>query len=292
MISRQESKILLKNLVQRAACSELASIGSIVAQIMEIIRNPEANAVDLKNTIEIDPPLCAKVLRRANSAQYGLRRVISSIQESIVMLGFNTVRELALNLKVSGVFQDETIHFGYSRKGLWKHSLATAMIAKNIYRREFSEKGDEIYSIGLLHDIGIIVFDQYDHDLFLQIAESAQAQNKSYRDVEKELTGFDHSIIARELTRSWKLPAALVQAIACHEEPRRCDVIHRKLAMTVFVADYLSQFHELGFVNCPDLDAATFLECTEKLRLDPIGLDIIVEDVEKELELLENLGEL
>lgn len=292
MVSRQESKKLLASIVKKAERSELASIGSVVAKIMEIIRNPDSNAVDLKDTIEVDPPLSAKVLRRANSAQYSLRRVITSIQESIVLLGFNTVRELALNLKVSDIFQDTTDIFGYSRKQLWKHSVATAMIAKNICRREFSEKGDEMYSAGLLHDIGMIVFDQYEHELFLAIAEIAQTEHRSYREVEKEMAGFDHARIARELTRSWKLPELLVQPIANHEEPERCDIIYRKQAMTIFVADYLAQSCKIGFVNEADLSEERFEKCVNELKLNAIGLEIIAEDVQSEIAKLEEIGEL
>ena len=52
--------------------SEIASIKQVVSGIIEVIEDPESTAKDLKDMIELDPPLTGKVLRVANSAYYAV----------------------------------------------------------------------------------------------------------------------------------------------------------------------------------------------------------------------------
>ena len=283
MISRADSKKKLAALIKQAASSELASIGSVVFKIMEITKNPDSTATDLKETIEVDPPLSAKVLRRANSAEFGLRRSVTSIQEAIVFMGFNAVKELALSLKIGDVFKDKTVTNGYSKKELWKHSLGVAMCAKHIYRREYSEKGDTVYSAGLLHDLGLIVVDQYANETFTMITAKVQKEGIAFADAEKEFQGFDHCRIARDLTRMWQLPAELVAAVTYHHQPLRVDPLYAKEASTLFVADYLCAKYKVGYVEQQELDEETFKRCCTLMNLDPIALEIIIEDVIQEL---------
>ena len=287
MISRKESKRKLDSLVKQAANSELASIGSVVYRIMEITKDPNSTATDLKETIEVDPPLSAKLLRRANSAQYGIQRDVTSIQEAIVYMGFNAVKELALNLKVGDIFKDVTVVNGYSKKELWKHSLGVAMCAKYIYRREFSEKGDTVYSAGLLHDIGIIVEDQYDHETFMDITSKVANGESSFDEAEKLVQGFDHCRIARDLTRQWQLPPELVACVTYHHQPLRVDPIYAKEAYTLFISDYLCSKFKIGYVGKVCLDDDSFNKCCILMKLDPLCLEIIAEDVSEELAKME-----
>lgn len=292
MISRSESKEDLAQLVKQAASSELASIGSTVFKIMEITKNPDSTATDLKETIEVDPPLSAKVLRRANSAQYGINRSVTSIQEAIVFMGFNAVKELALSLKVGNVFKDEKVVNGYSKKALWQHSVGVALCAKSIYRREYLEKGETVYSAGLLHDIGLIVEDQYAHDNFKIITGKVLNDKISLVDAEKEVQGFDHCRIARDLTGSWKLPPDLVAAVTYHHEPLRVDPLYAKEAYTLFIADYLCSKYDVGYVGQVNLDHEAFERCCTLMNLEPMALDIIIEDVIQELAEMEVREEL
>jgi len=292
MISRSESKAQLARLVNEAANSELASIGSIVFKIMEITKNPDSTATDLKETIEVDPPLSAKVLRRANSAQYGINRSVTSIQEAIVFMGFNAVKELALSLKVGNVFKDEKVVNGYSKKELWKHSLGVALCAKSIYRREYSEKGETVYSAGLLHDIGLIVEDQYARENFKEITRRVTTDEVSLVDAEKEIQGFDHCRIARDLTKSWKLPPELIAAVTYHHQPLRVDPIYAKEAYTLFIADYLCSKYNVGYVGQKDLNSDAFERCCTLMKLEPLALEIIIEDVIQELAEMEEREEL
>ena len=158
----------------------ISSIKNITAGIIGIVNDPESSARDLKKLIELDPPLTAKILRVANSAYYAPKKKISDIGHAIVNIGFNTVKELALSQKVCEIFNQKERIGGYSRVFLWNHSISTALLGKMIYRKEFGKKGDNIYVAGLLHDIGIIVEDQFLHDDFKLILKKAMFEEVKF----------------------------------------------------------------------------------------------------------------
>jgi hypothetical protein len=65
--SLEELKTLLRQAIVKNE-SNLSSIKSVVSGIIGIINDPRSNAKDLKEIIEIDPPLTDRVLSLANSA--------------------------------------------------------------------------------------------------------------------------------------------------------------------------------------------------------------------------------
>ena len=152
---------------------------TIVSKIIKIIDDPKATIKDLKDIIELDPPLTARVLMRANSAYYGFPKKISVIEQAVIWIGFDALKELALSQKVCEIFmKDESIN-GYSRGALWKHSIAVALLGKMIYRKEFGLMGESAYVAGLLHDIGIIVEDQFFQNEFLHILHNSKDEEKN-----------------------------------------------------------------------------------------------------------------
>jgi putative nucleotidyltransferase with HDIG domain len=294
MKPKRKRPATVESLVAKARYSELASIGSVVNKLLEIIRNPSSSAMQLKGIIEVDPPLSAKILRRANSAYYGVKRNVTSIQEAIVFIGFNTVKELALNLKVGTIFSKSKQVHNYSRQKLWKHSLAVAMCCKNIYRREFREQGEDIYSSALLHDIGIMVEEEFAPDDFTQIAESMEQSGEAIQDIEKGLLGFDHPLLAQKLIEAWNMPEELAKTIAYHHRPKAVDPQFIKPAMTIFVSDYITKKNNLGIGEGDEgLPPETeFMDCLDALKISSDSIEIIIEDVVEEIENLERNGEL
>ncbi len=284
---------MVKRLVDKAAGSDLASIGELVGKIMRTIRNPASCAGELKELIEVDPPLCAKVLSRANSAFYGFKREISSIQEAIVFIGYNAVNELALSLKVGKLFEKDRSLLFYSRKALWAHSLAVAVCAKLIYRKEYGERGDNIYSTALLHDLGVIVEEQHAHDAFKTAIETCERSGGGFLAAERELNGFGHPEIGEALASQWSLPAWMGGSIRAHHEPSLALGEVLLPAKTIFVADIACRVNGFGWEPSPsqkELDE--WSSCLESLKLKPKALDIIVEDVKDEMKRLQEAGDL
>ena len=290
MDQEEEKYAKLEKIVEMVNKSEISSVQNVVSGITKIINDPESSAKDLKEIIQIDPPLTGKLLKLANSAHYSPRTKVSEIQQAIIWVGYDALKELALSQKVCEVFAGDTDIEGYSRNLLWKHSVAVALLGKMIYRREFGRKGENIYVAGLMHDIGIIALDQFCQDDFRLILSKTKTDKKNQTKTEKEVLGFDHAEVGKAITDSWNLPQELIEVIGCHHNPDNIAQEFIRPGLTLYIADYVCQQKPFGYGDAPVRDRELFRRCLKRLELSSYALDLIVEDVEQELLKMEKQG--
>ena len=283
-------KAKVKLIVEMVNESDISSIKKVITEILKIILDDSSSARDLKFIIELDPPLCARLLKRANSSYYGYPRTISDIQEAIVCIGFDAVKELALTQKVCELFAKEDNINGYSRLSLWKHSLAVAISSKMIYRREFRERGENLYIAGLLHDIGIIVEDQFFQRQFKKVLGKMNEEKINMYAAEEELLIIDHARIGQAIAEDWNFPEELSMAIGFHHRPDEVGKEFERIVATVFVADYICQREDIGFADMPFRNASLFHECLGRLGVKEEAVDIIAQELKEEIIKMEKLG--
>src|SRR5204862_7764343 len=100
--------------------------------------------------VEPEPALTGKMLRLANSALFGQSRRVATIPRAVVLLGFSTVRNLALGVKVW-----DTLGAGIARdrlEELWAHAVAVGVAAKKLGARLRAGAQDEAITAGVRHD--------------------------------------------------------------------------------------------------------------------------------------------
>ena len=285
----------MNKLIRKVEQSNLSSIRGVLNRIVEVATAPNSSAFDLKDAIETDPPLTARVLRRSNSAFYGIAQRgagISDIHTAIVRIGFETVKELALSQSVCDLFRStETIH-GYSRSALWEHCVATATAGRLIFRWEYRLPGGQIHAAGLLQDIGIIVEDQCASEPFRQaLRQFEENPDPGLHHHERQIFGFTHSDVGRALAERWKFPAPLCKAIGGETlPPGDCKNETDLVAATVRLASWAAQRRKLGFVESPLLDEQMLATAQQTLGVRPRGLDLIMDEVENELGRMRNEG--
>lgn len=286
----EEKQKKLEKLVALVNRSEISSIKSIVSGIVRIINDPKASIWDLKEMVEVDPPLTAKVLKVANSVYYYPPKKIGEIRQALIWIGFDTLKEMALSQKVSEIFNENDSAEGYSIRFLWKHCVAVALITKMIYRREFKERGANAYVAGLLHDIGIIVESQFLQNGFSQVLRKAKNEKKNLSEAEQEVFGLHHADIGMAIAENWNLPQEIAGAIGYHDNPLEAEEDYSRLASTLYVAEYCSQDSSIGYSEAPFQNNEIYQQCLAELNMDPHALDLIVEDAMRELNEMEDQG--
>ncbi|MBK7497444.1 MAG: HDOD domain-containing protein [Candidatus Omnitrophica bacterium] len=102
------------------------------------------------------------MLKHCNSAYYGLPRVISSVSQAIMYLGFQTVRNMVLSSAVNQVFIKHDLSiYNYRKNGISDHSFAVAVACQTIARKLRPGLSDTAFTSGLLHDVGKIILGKY-----------------------------------------------------------------------------------------------------------------------------------
>lgn len=281
----------LRALIEMADESELSTIRQTVLQIVQIVDDPQSSAGDLTNIISTDPPLSARLLRLANSAHFGLVRRISSIHDAIICIGFDAVKEVALTQKVCEIFAQDDEGFGYSRFALWQHSVAVAICARQLCRHmQRGPRPETAYAAGLLHDMGILVIDQFLQFDFLVILRDAAEENRDLMEVEGMVLGFGHAEVGQALTRSWQFPRDFSFAIGHHHAPHDVQERYRTLSSVLCLADLLVHGMAVGFSDLRHGNSRLVGHCMRELHLTEAALVPIVTQVQTELSRIERLG--
>ena len=157
-MSTIDSKAKALAQVKRFIDSEkrIPQLPQILLRVEAALENPEVGGEELVRVILDDPALTAQVLKIANSTFYNPRgSKITTISRAIVILGFDNIRRLVLGLSVSRMFTLLPRWSVYRR--LWRHSLATALLARGLARVDAYKETEAAFVGGLLHDVGTAV---------------------------------------------------------------------------------------------------------------------------------------
>jgi HD-like signal output (HDOD) protein len=192
----------------------LPPLNAIANQILALSANPDVNLEQLAAIMECDPAFAADVLFLANSSLFGFRSRISLVNHAITVLGLERIKALALTVAMRSFIGKG----GPLLRQCWRHSAACAIIAEEI-SAGFHIKGDVVYPLGLLHDIGRLgLLKSYG-------AEYSPVLNSSFEDVdqvlraERTLLKVDHGIAGAWLVKTWAFPMIFVQTCEHHHEP-------------------------------------------------------------------------
>jgi len=217
-VTRQKYQAILEGVGQ------IPTLPTIVMRALQIIEDPGARAEDLGRLLSQDPALSVKVLRLANSAYYGIPRTISSINQAVIILGFNTLRSLVLSATVFKIF--ETKGKGIDRGRYWKHSVCAALGSRLVARKVaklHSVNSESAFMAGLLHKIGILVFDMIAEPVHTEVLLQAESGETSLADLEVQMLGLHYAQLGGLLAERWELPEELQQPIVHHITPSASD---------------------------------------------------------------------
>ncbi len=269
--------------------TEISSLPTIALRIMEVAGDPEAGAADLKSVIEADPALCMRVLRCVNSASFGLRNEVSDLNQAVAYLGFRQIRDLAITATISDLFRSSEPIRMYQRPKLWSHMVSVGVCSRMIAVRTRLTGFDEAFLAGLLHDVGIILFDQHCQEDFRRVILGL-GPNRTLPEFERKIVGWDHTVLGHRIASKWRLPGAPLAAIRHHHAPEQYDGPHREVVHCVALANLICSIKDITSIGINLVQMSH--ESLEILQLQKQDLKVFAEDLDAELEANKLLFEL
>lgn len=220
----------------------LPSLQTVVMELLASIDQDDANIGALALKIEQDQALTAKTLRLANSSFYGMQRQITTIEEAIATLGFRTVRSVVTAAALTGFFSSSK-PTAFEVLPFWRHAIATAVCAREL-APYLQINPEHAYTTGLLHDIGrLVLATQFPAHYDATMAYCAQ-HDCGLLIAERTVLGLDHAEVGHALTRHWKFPETIQQALAGHHAPLAEGFIPMQLV--VIAADAIAHALDLS----------------------------------------------
>lgn len=249
---------------------QLVPFPAVAMEVIRLVENPKTSASKLGEVISRDQALAAKVLKVANSPFYGFPKQISTINFAIVVLGFETLKEIVLSVSLASSLVSK-LDKDFEIEKFWRHSLLVGTIAKHLAKDLGYRVAGEAFTAGLLHDIGLLVIAQYFKKEFQEIVQIGKRGGFSFDQIERRfLDNSTHYEIGSWLAEKWNFPDQLVEAISFHHQPHLA-LKNPWLTSLVYLAEYICFKLEIENIEYADHDKSfdeNLSSALEILKLD------------------------
>ncbi len=231
----------------RTYIDRMPSLSTTVTKVLEVCNQPNTSPNDLNRVISLDPVLTGQVLKLINSAYYSLPNQITSLTRAIIMLGLNTVKNLALSTAILGSVGKEGMTC-LSMDQFLAHSICVGVSAKAIatLRKTPAALREEYFVAGLLHDLGKIPLSNCFPEDYKRVLELANMQRCSLLRAEEMIFGFDHRMTGRIIARKWQLNDNMIETLWFHHTPAKASDENKTLVTTIALANLYANIFEIG----------------------------------------------
>lgn len=274
----------------RLLVARLPSMPQILLKLIELCQADEAGMAELAKLIANDAGMTAKVLSVANSAAYHRGGNKVGLLQALGVLGSDMIKTLVISESVFQTFSGFPHSGSTDLRSFWKHSLTTAVMAREIAKKMAYPHAEEAYLAGLLHDVGRLALlaaapNEYGFNFLAQDDASLCA-------VEQHTLQISHADAGAWLIERWNLDSFMADSILYHHESTmRLEAAH-PLIRIIHLAQLLSSHDpalplsanagSLCKINLDDLSiicdgAATQVKkAAEYLGIDLSGVDDLV----------------
>ncbi len=237
---------MLKKIV--AGIKKLPSLPKLYSLIVAEMQSKEASLKKVGYIISQDVSMSAKILQIINSAFFCLPQKITDPQQAAVYLGIDTLKALVLSIHVFASLTEDAELCGFSLAELWRHSLMTGKLTRNIARAETDDKKvvEEAMIAGMLHDIGKLILLKVPMKC-KKVMDFIEKNECDPVEAEYIVMKTSHAELGAYLLGLWGIPDNIVEPVAFHHNPS-------KLLEDMFIMSNESSRKDLGKTKTKDVN--------------------------------------
>ncbi len=234
-------KVTIKELIEDSAKS--VAFPKIALRILKLFEDDNLSAYHLAKAISLDPVLTAYILKMANSAYYNFAGKIKTLSDAIALIGFGEVRKIVVMASTKSAFSPSDFFDNL----LWQHSLAVAIATSELnLELKLTDEGSA-YIMGLLHDIGKVIFKKSSKLNYIDILKEAYNNDLFSQNLEDKMYGYNHADVGSNLLETWNFDQEIIDAVAFHHV-KFTELNHSflKCSAMVNLADAFANFMGIG----------------------------------------------
>lgn len=255
--------------------ASIPAFPAVALRVLDLASQDDPDFDLLVREIASDATLSAQVLRMANSPLFGFETRVGTVHQAVMMLGAQRVQSLVMSVATANFSRAALRTEALQR--CWQHTIAAAVLSREIAAAAGAPQPEQAYSLGLLHDIGrlgLLVAWPDDYDLMLRKADRNVI---SLIELEKQLFTMDHCELGRRLMEQWKLPHEFCVVAGRHHDPPAgaTELDSLRIAhLSCRLADALEFWVAKPFRPLEVEEVLSELPYAVRLRLpsDPLGL--------------------
>jgi len=234
----KDARGLAKKIHQRLSESQAVRPFPVaVARLTTACHDPNADAGQFASIIECDPAMSVKILKMANSPLFCPSGEVKSIAHASSLLGLRRLKSLAMSVAAAEMFSSGSQVGQKERRGVWRHSLGCATVARALTRHISGFDEDQVFLAGVFHDIGKLFFLDAIPEEYGEVHSSCTGLQ--LLEVEQLHFGVTHERIGYLSAISWNLPEIIRVAIGWHHRPDEAEAFG-DFVRVIHFADCLS----------------------------------------------------
>ncbi|MBR3604571.1 MAG: HDOD domain-containing protein [Candidatus Gastranaerophilales bacterium] len=216
-----------------AEFKDIPPMPNVMVKALSVIKNPSTGIAELAKIMQVDQAISTKTLSLVNSAFYGFRQQITSIQKALVVLGMMKAKNIIMSLALKQMMTAQ------GSRELWEHSIKCAVAAEILAKEYRVINPDDAFVIGFLHDIGKMLLNTKNPLKYSKVRYLAQQDNINLVDIEDAQFGTNHCVLGALISKKWQLPVILTNCIRYHHDPVQSSL--PTVCGIVYCADRLVQ---------------------------------------------------
>ncbi|MFN0011159.1 MAG: HDOD domain-containing protein [Phycisphaerales bacterium] len=242
-------------------------------QVLRLLERPGSSVQTIAGAIRQDQALSLRILKIANSSLYSRGDHVDSVAKAVSRIGLDQIRSAVLSVAILDAFGSAPVSGAIRPDWFWEHAAASAILAMRLAQAAGRPKEvcDTLFTAGLLHDLGRVLFAEQLPDHYPKVVEAAERLELPLEMVESRLLLMNHADITDRLLRHWKFPASIIAPVSLHHlsvgsvkatNPRAADDV-----IALALANRLAHALLMGSSGSEVLYPID--DCVEHLRLDP-----------------------
>lgn len=234
----------------------MPSLPQVLLKLIEACNNNDVTPKELSNIISKDPGLSATVMRILNSPHSGMNNKVRGIEQAVIFLGIDTIKNIAITASVRQVFANTEDSPLFRMDRFWLSSILCAIFARRIAKKISYNSPEEAFLAGILCDIGKLLLWNHFRKPYSKIIEQWTEPGEQ-KIAEKREIGVDHCELGAWLTKEWCLNRNISDAIALHHGKKDVMDYNYPLSKIIYCANHLTA----AFLEGQIQDANLLEEC-------------------------------
>ncbi|WP_432736317.1 HDOD domain-containing protein [Maridesulfovibrio sp. FT414] len=258
---------------------KMASFPDIFFKVKDAVSDPHTSAQQIAEVVGLDVGLSTQLLKLVNSPLYGFPSEIGSLVRAVALIGGRELCTLALGLSTIGYFRDIPPEL-IDMRSFWLHSLTCAVFCKVIAEQIEGVGPEEMFTAGLLHDVGRLILFKKMPCSAVQAMIYARENFIPLVEAEDMILGFNHTEVAQSMFERWNFPKSLIETISHHHNPQKAE--NTKEAGILQLADNLAiavGIADGGMYVLPGVEDGLL----EQLQVDEERLVEVVRDYDQQI---------
>jgi HD-like signal output (HDOD) protein len=249
-----------------ASIDSMAAQRPVAAQIVSVANSDDTSAKALSRILASDVALASRVMKLANSAYFGMRGRVTSLQFAVTVVGFTTVRTMA-TVALTNLDDESRLP-----ENFWDVTTSLALAASTLAPR-FGERPQDSLCLGLLAQMGAALLHHNDPSGYEEIL-AAESTYRGRRSAETRRYGINSLRLTSVALEQWGFPATLTTPLKEIDDYRAMEGALLRAAFEVASRLTTEDYEEIPIsrLTCGRLGEDDLVPVLDQVRADAAEL--------------------